>query len=122
MLAASLPRAETMTRPEPATRDDAIRSIPWRQIAAAAPPRCATSSSKTQAFTAGCRHASSIATPSMFTFLLQHPEVVIDVWRVMGISQVTLDKLPDGAYRGTDGAGTTGTVRFLHTDWGHERP
>ena len=31
--------------------------------------------------------------PEMFNFLLQHPEVVIDVWRVMGISQVALDKL-----------------------------
>jgi hypothetical protein len=61
--------------------------------------------------------------PEMFNFLLQHPEVVIDVWRVMGISQVTLEKLSAGngsgaVYRGTDGAGTTGTVRFLSSNWG----
>ena len=56
--------------------------------------------------------------PDLFTFLLQHPEIVIDVWRVMGISQVALNKLPDGNYRGTDGAGTTGTVRYLFSNWG----
>jgi hypothetical protein len=68
----------------------------------------------------------------MFTFLVQHPEVVIDIWRITGLSQVSLDRVgqavPDGqrcqaqpdlpAYRGTDGAGTTGTVRFLYADWG----
>jgi hypothetical protein len=54
----------------------------------------------------------------MFAFLIEYPEVVIDVWRLMGISRVTLDKLPDGAYRGTDGAGTTGTVRYVHTNFG----
>lgn len=56
--------------------------------------------------------------PDLFTFLLQHPEVVIDVWRVMGISQVVLSKAPDGVYHGTDGAGTTGTVRYLFCNWG----
>ncbi|HEX3599600.1 MAG TPA: hypothetical protein VHU84_05620 [Lacipirellulaceae bacterium] len=56
--------------------------------------------------------------PDLFTFLVQHPEVVIDVWRVMGMSQVALSRAPDGVYHGTDGAGTTGTVRFLFSNWG----
>src|ERR1043165_8489879 len=56
--------------------------------------------------------------PDLFTFLLQHPEVVIDVWRVMGLSQVALTKAPDGSYRGTDGAGTTGNVRYLFSNGG----
>ncbi len=56
--------------------------------------------------------------PDLFTFLLQHPEVVIDVWRVMGISQVALNKAPDGVFHGTDGAGTNGTVRYLFSNWG----
>jgi hypothetical protein len=56
--------------------------------------------------------------PEMFNFLFQHPEVVIDVWRVMGISQVSVEKLQGGRYRGTDGAGTNGTVEFLFSDWG----
>jgi hypothetical protein len=70
--------------------------------------------------------------PDMFTFLVQHPDVVIDIWRVMGLSQVALNPVgqappdisgrqakPDlPCYRATDGAGTTGIVRFLYADWG----
>jgi hypothetical protein len=99
-----------------AARNEAMRAIPWRQI------------------TPQYRHAAQdVVTdasiyrrlptriidcdPEIFTFLLQHPEVVIDVWRVMGISQVALDKMPSGAYRASDSAGTTGTVRFLHASW-----
>ena len=36
----------------------------------------------------------------------------------MGVSQVALAKGPDGIYHGTDGAGTTGTVRYLFSNWG----
>jgi len=58
--------------------------------------------------------------PELFRFLVQHPEVVVDCWRVMGISQVVLERVSNGCYRGTDGVGTTGTVRFLHSEWGPE--
>src|ERR1043165_2363614 len=37
---------------------------------------------------------------------------------MMGISQVSLNRSPDGIYRGTDGAGTTGAVRYLFSNWG----
>jgi hypothetical protein len=38
----------------------------------------------------------------------------------MGISQVALNRMPDGSYQGTDGAGTSGTVRYLCGQWGHD--
>jgi len=40
------------------------------------------------------------------------------VWRVMGVSQVALNRAPNGVYHGTDGAGTQGTVRYLFSNWG----
>ena len=58
--------------------------------------------------------------PDLFTFLLQHPEIVVDVWRVMGVSQVALTRGNDGVYRGTDGAGTTGSIRYLFSNWGQD--
>jgi hypothetical protein len=102
-----------------AAREDAIRAIPWREIS----PR------DRQAAQFVIKNASMYrrlptrvidCDPDLFTFLVQHPEVVIDVWRVMGISQVALTKMADGVYEGTDGAGTTGSVRFLHRGWGQE--
>ncbi|MFO0789032.1 MAG: hypothetical protein U0805_06205 [Pirellulales bacterium] len=120
----------TMTRPEAATgsndsdatssraaRDEAVRLIPWKQMSPA-------NRSQAQSIINDASIYRRLPTriidcdPDLFTFLLQHPEVVIDVWHVMGISQVALNKSPDGLYRGTDGAGTNGTVRYLFSNWG----
>jgi hypothetical protein len=100
-----------------AARDEAVRTIPWRQMSPQSRNAAKIIVDNTSIYR---RLPTRIidCDPDLFTFLIQHPEVVIDVWRVMGISQVALNRMPNGVYRGTDGAGTTGTVRFLHSDWG----
>jgi hypothetical protein len=100
-----------------AARNEAMRAIPWQQVA----PQFRRAAQNVVGDASLYRRLPTRVIdcdPDVFTFLLQHPEVVIDVWRVMGISQVALDKLPNGAYRGSDSAGTVGTVRFVHTTWG----
>jgi hypothetical protein len=100
-----------------AARDEAIRAIPWQRLH----PR------DRQALHAIVDRASIYrrlpprlvdCDPDLFSFLAGHPEVVVDVWQIMGVSRVTLDKRPDGAFQGTDGAGTAGTVRYLSANWG----
>jgi hypothetical protein len=100
-----------------AARDEATRAIPWKSMSPAGRQTAQSIISNTSIYR---RLPTRIidCDPDLFTFLLQHPEVVIDVWRVMGISQVALTKVPDGSYRGTDGAGTTGNVRYLFSNWG----
>jgi hypothetical protein len=98
-------------------RDEAVRAIPWQRLSP-------EQKQLTQSIVNGAAIYRRLPTrvidcdPEMFTFLVQHPEVIADVWRVMGISRVKLDKLSDGAFRGSDGAGTSGSVRFLTSDWG----
>src|SRR5688572_9271055 len=102
-----------------AARNEAMRAIPWKQIA----PQYRRAAQNVVNNASLYRRLPTRVIdcdPDVFTFLLQHPEVVIDVWRVMGISQVSLDKLPSGAYRGSDSAGTAGTVRFIHNSWGKD--
>jgi hypothetical protein len=96
-----------------AARDEAIRAIPWRNMAPADRQRAQSVIKNTSIYR---RLPTRVidCDPDMFAFLIAHPEVVIDVWQLMGISRLTVDKLPDGSYRGTDGAGTTGNVRYLH--------
>lgn len=110
------PRSESASSSR-AARDEAVRSIPWRRLEPA-------DRNDAQRIV---KHASIFrrfptrvidCDPEMFTFLVQHPEVIVNVWRVMGVSRVTLDKLPDGVFQGSDGAGTTGVVRYLYTNWG----
>jgi hypothetical protein len=100
-----------------AARDEGVRAIPWKLMSPASRQTTQSIINNTSIYR---RLPTRIidCDPDLFTFLLQHPEVVIDVWRVMGISQVALNKTPDGSYRGTDGAGTTGNVRYLFSNWG----
>jgi hypothetical protein len=98
-------------------RDEAVRAIPWRQIPADH-RRVAQYIVKNASIYRRLPTRVIDCDPEMFNFLLQHPDVVIDVWRVMGISQVALQRLTDGSYRCSDNAGTTGTVRFLFSQWG----
>lgn len=100
-----------------AAREEAVRAIPWRAMD---PESRRLAQSVVQNTSIYRRLPTRVidCDPDMFSFLIQHPEIVIDVWKLMGVSRVTLDKLPDGTYRGTDGAGTTGAVRFLHAGFG----
>jgi hypothetical protein len=100
-----------------AAREEAARAIPGRQMA---PNDRQTAQFMIKNASMFRRLPTRIidCDPDLFTFLIQRPEVVIDIWRVMGISQVALNRMPDGSYQGTDGAGTTGTVRYLCGNWG----
>jgi hypothetical protein len=51
-------------------------------------------------------------------FVLEKPEVLVDVWRVLGISRVSLDPVAPGCWQLSDGYGTVGMVRLLHHDRG----
>jgi len=53
---------------------------------------------------------------ALLEFSLAHPEIVVDIWRVLGISKVALDLTAPGQWRMSDGWGTEGTLRLLHHD------
>ncbi len=44
--------------------------------------------------------------PEMYTFLVRHPEVVVSLWDVMGITKVSLERIGEFQLTGDDGAGT----------------
>jgi hypothetical protein len=48
--------------------------------------------------------------PELFTFLAQNPEVMVEIWRHLGVSQVTLTRIDERTCEISDGAGTTGTI------------
>jgi len=113
LAAAAIARAEsTSATSSRDARDEATRAIPWRHMT----PEARQTAQLVVRDSAIYRRLPTRVIdcdPDVFNFLIQHPEVVTDVWRVMGISQVTLEKLADGAYRGSDGAGTNGLMRIL---------
>jgi hypothetical protein len=52
----------------------------------------------------------------LLDFLLTKPETLVDVWRVLGISRLSLDPAGAGQWRLADGYGTVGVVKLLHHD------
>ncbi len=51
--------------------------------------------------------------PAMFSLLCQRPEVVVNLWNVMGLSNLELERVSDNVFRAHDQAGTTGVLRVL---------
>jgi hypothetical protein len=98
-------------------RQEAIRAIPWQQLTP-------IEQQNVQAVVKNATIYRRLPTrvidcdPDLFTFLLQHPDVVVDVWRIMGVSSVTLDRIDAQTFHGSDGAGTTGDIRYHYASWG----
>ena len=54
--------------------------------------------------------------PDLFTFLATNPDVLVDIWRQLGISRVQLRRTGEGVYEFADGFGTTGEMRIVEQD------
>ena len=50
----------------------------------------------------------------LYVFLLRNPEVVVNMWQVMGISNMTVQKTGDYSWKGNDGAGTQCDVELIY--------
>lgn len=53
--------------------------------------------------------------PEMHLFLIKHPEVIVNIWSVMGVSKVALERSGAETFRASDGAGTVGRIKFCYS-------
>jgi len=53
---------------------------------------------------------------ALLEFALTHPEAIVDVWRVLGISRLSLDPAGPEQWRLSDGYGTVGALRLVHRE------
>ncbi|WP_145287224.1 hypothetical protein [Pirellulimonas nuda] len=53
--------------------------------------------------------------PDMFSLLCQRPEVVVNLWNVLGVSNLELERISDNQFRATDKLGTSGVMRVLNS-------
>lgn len=52
--------------------------------------------------------------PDMYLFLVRNPEVVVNIWELMGVTNVKLKRVGDFTFECSDGAGTEGTVELVY--------
>ena len=100
---------------------DARRAIPWRTLH---PADREAVSEVVGGATIYRRLPSRVADcdATLFEYLVDHPEVVVDAWNVMGVSRLRLDPVGPGRYQASDGAGASGEVRVVHRSGGSGGP
>ena len=54
--------------------------------------------------------------PRYYMFLIRHPEVIVNIWRLMDATDMSIRRDGPEQFTATDGAGTVGTIEFLHGD------
>ncbi len=104
------PRIEgTSTRD---ARDAAVQRIPFNQLTPEA-------SGKLKSVVTNSSYFRSMPTetvdcdPEMFTFLVRHPEVIVNIWEVMEVTKVSLQRIGPFQLQGSDGAGTSSKMDLI---------
>ena len=54
--------------------------------------------------------------PELYLFLVQHPDVIVNIWQVVGLTKVTMHQTGPATFWMTDPVGTTGSVEYLYSD------
>ena len=58
--------------------------------------------------------------PELFVHLVRNPEVVVNIWEIMGISQMVAERTGSYTWKGNDGQGTESNVELVYgTDETH---
>lgn len=52
--------------------------------------------------------------PDMYLFLVRHPDVVVNIWEVLKMSNLAMEQTGPACYAMVDNAGTEGTIEFLY--------
>jgi len=96
-----------------AARQDAVESIPAAKLAPAAREKVAWILANTSVFRRlPIRVISCDA--DLYQFLVQHPDVVVNIWEVFGISHLSMRQTGADTFQVSDDAGTTGTLQYLY--------
>src|SRR6478736_785137 len=94
-------------------RDEAARSISLARLAPEARERVTAVLNDTSLYrrlpieTVDCE-------PDLFAFIANNPDVMVNIWQLMGVTNVSLDRLDADHFRCSDGDGTTAKVEVVY--------
>jgi hypothetical protein len=98
-----------------ATRDEAIADIPFDKLTG---PTQKKLREVVEDYSIYRRLPVQVvhADPELHVFLIRYPEIVVNMWELMGITKVQLRRLGPYLLQSNDGAGTTGTSELVYGD------
>lgn len=98
-----------------AAKEDAIRGIPFNSLSPDAQQRIAAVVRKPTMF----RRMPVTAIqcdPELHRFSVRHPEVIVSIWQLMGITQVTAQRTAPYVLKCDDGVGTITDMELIYGD------
>ena len=93
-------------------RNEALRAIPFQRIS----PVHRRKIHEVLADTSLYRRMPTMTVdcyPPLFTYMAQNPEVLVQIWRQLGISNVDLVRTGENSFRLTDSFGTVGSLTIV---------
>lgn len=108
-------KPDTAASSAKSTRDEAMRAIPIDKLSESGQQKVASVLKQISIFR---RLPTQVieCDPNLYLFLIEHPEMVVNMWEVMDVSDMKLEKTGPDQYKMNDGAGTIGKVEMLwHT-------
>lgn len=92
---------------------DAIAGIPQNRLSAAQRERVREVISNASIFR---RLPTRVirCDPELYQFTLDNPEIMVNIWHLLGLEDVTLQRTGEQSYQVEDGAGTLGKVQILY--------
>jgi hypothetical protein len=94
-------------------RDDAIRGIPFQELQPTVQQKLGRVLAKPTIYR---RLPTRVidCDPDMYLFLVRHPEVVVNIWDLMGVTNVKLQRTGEYTLRASDGAGTITDLEMVY--------
>ena len=97
----------------PEARKSAIESIPFEKLDSNGQARVSAVLANTSLYR---RMPVQIiqCDPDLYLFLVEHPDVVVNIWDVLGITQTQMQQTGPTQFGMVDAAGTKGSVEYLY--------
>ena len=96
-----------------ASKQEAIHSIPFDELSEADRARVVDVVSSPSIFR---RMPIQLirCDPDLYQFMVRYPEVIVNIWDLMGITKVTLTRTGPSSFSATDGVGTQSNVQLVY--------
>jgi hypothetical protein len=97
------------------TYDDAVRSIPFDRMTDEAQGRLWQIVSQPSLYRR-LPVTRVQADPDLYLFLIRYPEVIVNMWDLMGVTKVKIRRNGEYTFDASDGAGTSSQVELIYGD------
>ena len=96
-----------------AARNEAKRSVPFNQLTAETQNRLNPVLDKPSIYRRLPLTAIDVD-PDMFLFLVRQPEVIVNIWQLMGVTQMSVERTAPFKFLTNDGAGAVSNVELVY--------